>query len=253
MTVSLRSFHFRRRARKFASAGSGIAATEFALLVPIMLVLFVGVSEVGQAIAISRKVTLTARTVTDLVTQYTALSTTDMSALLGAGAQIIAPYSSTNLNVIVSEITTDSKNNATITWSAALTGSGYATGTKVTLPSGLKQPNISLIWGHAQYKFTPILGYNIIGTTNLSDQIYLNPRLCSLGGGIAYGNGVSTSTSSSACATSSPSSGSTSSSSSSSSSGSSGSSASNGSGSNSAGGGGSRSGSSGGSSDGGGD
>lgn len=173
----------------------GVAATEFALLVPIMLVLFVGVTEVGQAIAISRKVTITVRTTTDLVTQYAALSTTDMNSLLGAAAQVIAPYPSSNLTVTVSEVSTDANSNATIKWSTNPTA--YPVGTKVTLPSGMAQPNIYLIWGQAQYQYVPVLGDKIIGSTTLSDQIYMNSRLCTA---IAYGSSVTTSTNTSSCA-----------------------------------------------------
>lgn len=177
--------------------GRGVAATEFALMVPIMLVLFVGVAEVGQAIAVSRKVTITVRTVTDLVTQYAALSTTDMGNLLGASAQVIAPYPSANLAITVSEVATDASGNATITWSQSLNGTAYKVGQPVTLPTGMNQPNISLIWGQAQYKYTPVLGDNIIGTTNLADQIYMNSRLCQE---IAWGSSVTTSTNTSSCA-----------------------------------------------------
>ncbi len=197
-----------RRGRRFGRDRQGIAATEFALLLPIMLVIFVGVTEVGQAISISRKVTITSRTVTDLVTQYSALSSTDMTSLLSAAAQVMAPYPSSKLTVTVSEVSTDSSNNATITWSSSLNGTAYATGQKVTLPSGLNLPNISVIWGQVQYAYTPVLGDNIIGTTMLSDQIYMNSRLCTA---INYGSTVTTSTNTSSCPATSSSSTSTSS------------------------------------------
>ena len=203
-----RSLSCLRRTRRFADDRRGIAATEFALLLPMMLVIFVGVTEVGQAISISRKVTITVRTVTDLVTQYSALSSTDMTSLLGAAAQVMAPYPSTNLTVTVSEISTNSSSNATVTWSSSLNGTAYATGTKVTLPSGLTLPNISVIWGQVQYAYTPVLGDKIIGTTMLSDQIYMNPRLCTA---INYGSSVTTSTNTSSCPATSSSSTSTSS------------------------------------------
>jgi Flp pilus assembly pilin Flp len=171
---------------------SGVAATEFALLVPIMLVLFVGVAEVGQAIAISRKVTITVRGVTDLVTQYSALSNTDMNNLLSAGAQVIAPYPSSNLSIIMSEITTNAKSKAKVTWSTALNGTALKVGKAVTLPSGMSAPNITLIWGQATYNYTPVFGDKIIGTTVLSDQIFMNSRLCTQ---IAYDGTDSTTTS----------------------------------------------------------
>lgn len=241
-----------RRLRKLKLDRKGMAATEFALLVPLMLVVFVGVTEVGQAIAISRKVTITVRTITDLVTQYTALSSSDMTNLLNAAAQVMAPYSASNVNVIVSEITIDGNSNAKIVWSTALSGSGYATG-PITVPSAFLQPNTTLIWGQTSYTYTPVLGAGIIGATQLTDQLYMNPRLCSSGNAstagtyITYGAATS-STAASSCSTivtSSSSSGSGSSGSSGSGSGSSGSSGSGSSGSGSSGSGSSGSGSSG--------
>jgi hypothetical protein len=50
-------------------------------------------------------------------------------------------------------------------------------GQPVTLPSGLQTPNISLIWAEVQYAYTPNLGYVMTGTLNLSDQVYMYPRL----------------------------------------------------------------------------
>src|SRR5262249_34578778 len=58
---------------------SGIAATEFAVIVPLMLVLFFGVVEFSTAVAIDRKVTLTARTLSDLVSQGTSASDADFT------------------------------------------------------------------------------------------------------------------------------------------------------------------------------
>jgi Flp pilus assembly protein TadG len=166
-----------RRLAKLKSDKRGIAATEFALLLPIMLVLFVGVSEVGQAISISRKVTITARTITDLVTQYSALGTSDMSNLLADATQVMTPYPSSNVTVIVSEVTLDSQGKATIDWSAAYNGTAYSKGQSVTLP-GVTTPGVTVVWGQVQYRYTPVIGYKIIGTMVLQDQIYLNSRLC---------------------------------------------------------------------------
>ena len=47
----------------------GIAATEFAVIVPIMLVMFFGTVEFSSGVAVDRKVTLVARTLSDLTSQ----------------------------------------------------------------------------------------------------------------------------------------------------------------------------------------
>ena len=57
----------------------GIAATEFAMIVPIMLVMFFGVVEFSSGVAVDRKVTLIARTVSDLTSQSTTVADTDMT------------------------------------------------------------------------------------------------------------------------------------------------------------------------------
>lgn len=167
---------------RFASHDKGIAATEFALTLPIMLAVFVGITQVGQAVSISHKVTMTARTITDLVTRET-VSTGQVPAAtiqtdLAAAAQVMAPYVATPLNVTVSEITTDSKGNGTVTWSQSWPSNtnALAAGSAFTLPSALAAANMSIIYGRVTYGYTPILGYKIIPPMTLSDSIYLYPR-----------------------------------------------------------------------------
>jgi len=47
----------------------------------------------------------------------------------------------------------------------------------VTLPAALNVASTSLIWGEAAYTYRPAIGYVVTGTLNLSDQIYMRPRL----------------------------------------------------------------------------
>ena len=47
----------------------GVAAIEFAMIVPIMLVMFFGTVEFSSGVAVDRKVTLMARTLSDLTSQ----------------------------------------------------------------------------------------------------------------------------------------------------------------------------------------
>ena len=61
---------------------SGIAATEFAVIVPIMLVMFFGTVEFSSGVAVDRKVTLMARTLSDLTSQSTAVDDTDLDRFL---------------------------------------------------------------------------------------------------------------------------------------------------------------------------
>src|SRR5579872_2313349 len=155
----------------------GVAAVEFSLILPIMLTIYLGGVEVGDGFAVDLKVTEVAHSVADLASQYVTIDDSDMSNILNASAEIVAPYSALNIIVTVSEVSTDSNGNATVTWSDSLNGTARAVGQKITLPASLKIPNISLILGEVSYNYTPNLGYAITGTIVLSDNYYLFPRL----------------------------------------------------------------------------
>jgi Flp pilus assembly protein TadG len=72
-----------RRARLYAASlmedRRGIAATEFAVIVPIMLVMFFGRVEVSCCIAVDRKVTLMARTLADLTSRSVSVANGDLT------------------------------------------------------------------------------------------------------------------------------------------------------------------------------
>ncbi len=165
------------RLRRAAKDQSGIAAVEFALVVPIAVVLLVGGIDYSDAISMQRKITLADRTVTDLVTQYTTINTSTLALNLAASASIIAPYSSANLVMTVSEVTTNAAGVATVVWSQSYNGSKRAIGTTLTLPVRTPQPNATLIFGEVQYSDTPYVGYALTGTMLLHDSSVMSPRL----------------------------------------------------------------------------
>ncbi|HLW89885.1 MAG TPA: TadE/TadG family type IV pilus assembly protein [Roseiarcus sp.] len=162
-----------------------IAATEFALILPVALIVFTGALIYGTASEVNRKVALTARDVTDLVTQYESLTLADMTTLINSAAQVLTPFPSSNAVVIVSEVTMNSSGQGTITWSASSSnGTPFTQGASVTLPTNIQaipnatsQTSLSLIWGHVTYVYTPTIGYQLTGPIVLYDDIYLQPRL----------------------------------------------------------------------------
>ena len=47
----------------------------------------------------------------------------------------------------------------------------------VTLPTALAVANTQLILAKSSYAYTPTVGYTITGTINLSDKMYMSPRI----------------------------------------------------------------------------
>jgi Flp pilus assembly protein TadG len=175
--ISLIAQSFYGRLGGLAKDERGVSAVEFAMLLPLMMTLYLGAVEVSQGIAADRKVTLTARTVADLVSQMQKVNNLDMTNSLNAASSVMAPYSTSNLKVVVSSVKIDAQGKATIAWSDTLNGTARAKDSTVTLPAALNIPNSSLIWSEVQYNYTPVIGYVVTGSMNLKDQIYMRPRL----------------------------------------------------------------------------
>lgn len=165
--------------RGFLQDRRGVSAIEFSFMLPLMVALYLGCVEIGNGLSAQFKTTLAARTVADLSSQYTTINNATMTSILGASSAVMTPFSSADAVVIVSEVTTDAKGNATITWSDALNGTAHQAGSSVTLPANVGGKSVSFLWGEVTYPYKPQLGYVLTGTINIYQDIYFYPRLAS--------------------------------------------------------------------------
>jgi Flp pilus assembly protein TadG len=153
----------------------GIAAIEFAMIVPIMLILFFGTDEFASGIAVNRKVTLMARTLSDLTSQNTSVTTTQLSNIFNASTGIMTPYPSSPVNARIVELYIDSSLVVHQIWTAT-SGTTPPTGT-VTVPTALKVAGSYLIYSEVSYNYVPAVGYVMAKAgINLSDHTYTRPR-----------------------------------------------------------------------------
>jgi Flp pilus assembly protein TadG len=167
----------RRRFDQLSHDQRGVSAVEFALLLPLMTTLYLGTVEVSQGISADRKVTMTARTLADLVSQSTTVNNSGMNDILAASTAVMYPFSTNLLKVTVTAVDIDANGKATVSWSDSYNGTARAKGSTVTLPAALVVNSSSLIWSEVQYTYTPTIGYVITGSLTLKDQLYMAPRL----------------------------------------------------------------------------
>jgi Flp pilus assembly protein TadG len=176
----------------------GIAATEFAVIVPVMLVMFLGTVAISSGLAISRKVTLIARTASDLTSQSITVADTDITNFFTASYAILLPYSSAPnfapANITISELYVDPNTLAArVQWSrlgtitppatagnppTVVLGTGHAVSSNITIPSQLQVPGTYLLYSEASQLYTPAVGSNIMGTAGvtLRDFAFTRPR-----------------------------------------------------------------------------
>jgi len=165
----------RSKLKSFKRNERGVSAVEFALLAPMMIGLYLGGVEVSEGISVDRKVTLAAGAVANLAAQTATLSTTDMTNVLDATTTIMAPYSAGPLKITVSCINIDANKVATVKWS--VTRNGTVKSGSVTLPTALQVANTQLLFGEVSYTYTPTVGHVIKSAINLSDTMYMAPRI----------------------------------------------------------------------------
>ena len=181
-------FRLRRSAAELSKDCRGVAATEFVMIVPLMLVMFFGVVEFSSGVAVDRKVTLVARTLSDLTSQSPSVNDTDLSNFFAASIGIMTPYSASPTKSTITELyVAPTTHKARVQWSKASTfnssgavvlgSSSHSPGDIITIPAALTVDGTYLIWSEVSYTYVPAVGYVMAkaGVT-LSDLTYTRPR-----------------------------------------------------------------------------
>ena len=177
----------RLRAAGLLKDRSGLAATEFAMIVPMMLVMFFGTIEFSSAVAIDRKVTIMARTVADLTSQGATVNDTDLTNFFAASLAIMTPYDKTPTNATVSELYIDpASGDVRVQWSKGSAPRSVGSVVTAIVPTSLISrdpntnailPNQYLIFSEVSYLYVPTIGYVMVKTgVTMSDVAYTRPR-----------------------------------------------------------------------------
>jgi Flp pilus assembly protein TadG len=177
------------RAGRFVTNRDGAAAIEFALIVPILLVAYLGTMELSQGIEINKKLGRVASMVGDLVTQEQELSTTELLEIAKIGNSILLPYARKKARVTITAITIsdEASPKATVAWSYKFDGTTgsrpYTKGSAVTVPAKLLNRDTFLVRAVADLDYVPIAAWTIakdangVASIKMSETYYLSPRL----------------------------------------------------------------------------
>ena len=186
--------HFKRRT-------DGIAAVEFALIVPIMAILFIGAVEMSQAVTVNRRVSQVGSTIGDIVARADTTiydSGTDPSVLdtMKVGKYLLAPYGPDTLVVEMQVVgSTSSATDIKRKWYCKYDGANPTTvacecksDAYTTLPTGLlsttSYPDYVVV-AEVKYGYKPGLFDFFMkraypsgsgGVYTMKETVYLKPR-----------------------------------------------------------------------------
>ena len=201
-TFDVYGFDISSRWLRLRADRRGVAAVEFALILPLMLLLYLGTAELTQGVMASRKTTLVSRALSDLVAQLAAGSTmTDAQAtnVFNAATAIMTPFSTSTLKMTITSVEFvangaaangyDAKPRWTIVRNggaarpcAILTAVSNTTKpASSNMPNGMYQSG-SLIVADVSFSYNPPFGKAVLewsssaSALNMSQTTYMRPR-----------------------------------------------------------------------------
>jgi len=149
----------------------GVAAVEFAFIAPIMVAMLMGIVDVSNAVSINWRMVQLNKTLADLGSQSTSLTTAQLDNIFTASAAILSPYSGKLPRMVISSVIIGSDKKARVCWSEAREdgkpGNFLKTVTGLTKGTVVPLPNIEMAVERTSY---------IVTTTTLDYEGYLTPN-----------------------------------------------------------------------------
>jgi len=164
---------FLHHLRDFCRDERAVAASEFGLVLPLMIVLLFGTVELGNVLLLDKKVTAASQTAADLIAQQKVVTGTDIDNIWEAIDNILAPYGVGSARYTVLSVVADEDANQAIDWQDTRGGGEIE---EITIPAGLLGANESVIVAMISYDYSPVFGDLLFTDFTISDVSYLRPR-----------------------------------------------------------------------------
>jgi Flp pilus assembly protein TadG len=165
--------------KRFGVDRRGVAALEFALIAPILILLYFGVGELCEGMMAQRRTAHATSAIGDLATQSTSLATSDVADIFAAASTIMQPFPTTTLKLRMTSVTANTNGTPIVDWSCgqgglAPLGKGA---TYNGLPAGIiTTAGDSIIVSEGQYAWASPAGYILPNGLSFNEVFYLKPR-----------------------------------------------------------------------------
>ena len=168
------------RFHALARDNRGIAAVEFALVVPVMLVMYMGSIELSDAITVDRRLSHVAGALGDLVSRTDGnLPSATLTDYFKAAQGVFTPYKTASLKQVITLVYVDNSGSATVTWSQGYNGGvAHTADADYDLPSEMASisKDSYVVVAEAFYSYAPLMSYFFSTNFALSKQYFYMPR-----------------------------------------------------------------------------
>lgn len=171
----------RRRARALGTDRAGIAAVEFAMILPAMLVIFVATGELANALEMSRKTGQFTRAIADL---FGRSEVGDAKEVFDAAGVIMQPFDIAKAKIRVSAMGVVNTGSSYVAQTCSSVAQGTAPRARGSVaeallaaepvPEAFRYPNARYILVEVSMPFTPVLGSNYFKWVKQANAITFN-------------------------------------------------------------------------------
>ena len=153
--------------------------SEFSFILPIMVLLWLGGSEMTLMLGTDRKVISLASAIGDITSRSKEITESQVDSLFDLATPSMFPQSADDTELIITAVDMDDDGNATATWSRTQGGTAYAPGTQMNskVPAALRVPDTQIIMAEVLHPHLPRIGYRITGTVDLEKTMFFTPRV----------------------------------------------------------------------------
>jgi Flp pilus assembly protein TadG len=161
--------------RRFFRAESGISAVEFALIAPLMAMIYFGCIELSLMMTLDRKVTGATAALGDLTSRSSTVTNADLTDIFEATRMVMQPNDMTGSRMRVSSLYEDD-GQVKVGWSDGCNLTAYPDDQVVTIPDNLIPTDGTIIMAEIEYDYVSGIGYFFSTSKTLTDKFYLRPR-----------------------------------------------------------------------------
>lgn len=168
-----------QKLRRFARANKGVAALEFAIIAPLLMVpLLLGSVDLIDVMGANKRAQNAAASLADVVARDTEISNAEMASLWRALDILMYPNAPGDMEIRVSSISIQNASTARVIWSEGHGGmSGRQAGTTVSLDNRMMTVGTSIIMVESTYKYDAPLGFLFQSQVRMTHNAYRRSRL----------------------------------------------------------------------------
>ncbi len=161
-----------RLLRDFLRERRAVAVVEFAIVMPMMLMLTMGTFEATRAVRAKMKADFAAQTFADLIAAQSSVNAAALTNFCNGAQMVMVPYTTTSLKAAIASVT-----NGVVDWTDTTCGTATAISNPTTIATSLSGGGgNSVIIVQTTYAYTSPVPYLMPASITLTQTAFARPR-----------------------------------------------------------------------------